>query len=146
MFALAEALPEFDVLVDRVAKRFIYGACKVQRAVFQGRAGGLLELELQLVGKTETTSATAFPAIAAPVDPPYVFQDGTLTLLGTSRKMLEFTLTIDNGVVPRFTNSQAATDLSPTDRVITLDCRREERVPGSRPARHRECRRGWRST
>src|SRR5262249_19995640 len=33
LFALAETLPEFDVLVDRVAKRFVYGACKAQRAL-----------------------------------------------------------------------------------------------------------------
>src|SRR5262249_45356388 len=64
-----------------------------------------------------------FPNISPPLDPPYVFQDGTLTLLSASRKMIEFAITIDNGVVPRFTNSQAATDLSPTDRVVTLDCR-----------------------
>lgn len=123
LFALAESLPEFDVLLDRVAKRFVYGGCKVARALLQGRAGGLLELQLELLGKTETVSATAFPSIAPPTDPPYVFQDGTLTLSGTSRKMTEFALVIDNRVVPRFTNSQAATDLSPTDRLVTLDCR-----------------------
>ncbi len=123
LFALAETLPEFDVLLDRVAKRFVYGGCKVARAQFLGRAGGLLEIQLDLLGKTEANSATAFPAIAPPSDPPYVFQDGTLTLSGTSRKVIEFSLTIDNAVVPRFTNSQAATDLSPTDRVVTLACR-----------------------
>lgn len=123
LFALAETLPEFDVLLDRVAKRFVYGGCKVSRAIFRGRAGGLLELQLDLVGKTETVSATAFPAIAAPTDPPYVFQDGTLTLLGTSRKMIDFTLAVDNSVAGRFTNSTAATDVSPSDRVVTLECK-----------------------
>lgn len=123
LFALAETLPEFDVLVDRVARRFVYGGCKVARAIFSGRAGGLLELQLDLVGKTETVSASAFPAISPPIDPPYVFQDGTLTLSGTSRKVLEFALSIDNGIVARFTNSQVATDVSPTDRLVTLECR-----------------------
>jgi hypothetical protein len=123
LFALAESLPEFDVLIDRVARRFIYGSCKVQRAIFRGRAGGLLELQLDLLGKTEAVSGTAFPSIAPPTDPPYVFQDGTLTLSGTSRKMIEFALTVDNRLVARFTNSQTATDLSPTDRLVTLDCR-----------------------
>jgi hypothetical protein len=123
LFAVAETLGEFDVLLDRVAKRFVYGGCKVGRAIFAGRAGGLLELALDLVGKTESTSATAFPAIAPPTDPPYVFQDGTLTLLGSSRRMIEFALTIDNGLVPRFTNSQSATDVFSTDRLVTLECR-----------------------
>jgi hypothetical protein len=119
LFALAETLPEFDVLVDRVAKRFVYGSCKVNKATFKGKASGLLELALDLVGKTETVSATAFPAIAAPTDPPYVFHDGTFTLGGSARKVLEFELVIDNQVKPRFTNSQSATDLSPEDRIVT---------------------------
>src|SRR5262245_36756514 len=34
LFALTESLPEFDVLVDRVARRFVYGGCKVARAIF----------------------------------------------------------------------------------------------------------------
>jgi hypothetical protein len=123
LFALAESVPEFDVLVDRVVRRFVYGGCKVSRAQFSGRAGGLLELQLELIGKSESTSGTPFPNISPPVDPPYVFQDGTLTLTGTSRKMLEFALTIDNGLVPRFTNSPIATDISPTDRLVTLECR-----------------------
>ncbi|MFN0051078.1 MAG: phage tail tube protein [Planctomycetales bacterium] len=123
LFTLAETLPEFDLLIDRVAKRFVYGGCKVRRALFQGRAGGLIELQLEVWGKTEVVSGTAFPAIAAPLDPPYVFQDGTLTLSGVSRKMMEFALTIDNRLSARFTNSQAATDLSPTDRLVTFECR-----------------------
>lgn len=122
LFALAETLPEFDVLLDRVTQRFVYGGCKVHRAIFRGRAGGLLELQLDLLGKTETASSTPFPSIAAPTDPPYVFHDGTLTLLGASRKMFDFTLTIDNALAARFTNSVAATDVSPTDRVIGFEC------------------------
>ncbi|MGQ0637320.1 MAG: phage tail tube protein [Planctomycetaceae bacterium] len=123
LFALAETLPEFDVLLDRAARRFVYGGCKVQRAIFRGRAGGLLELQLDLLGKTETATNTAFPAIAPPTDPPYVFQDGALTLLSTSRKMLDFTLTVDNGLAARFTNSISATDVSPNDRVVTFECK-----------------------
>ena len=123
VFALAEALPQFDVLVDRVAERFVYGGCKVNRALFRGHAGGLLELVLDLAGKTETTSATAFPAIAPPTDPPYVFQDGALTLLSTTRKMLAFELVVDNALAVRFTNSVAASDVSPADRIVTFRCR-----------------------
>lgn len=118
-FALAEALQEFDVLIDRVAKRFVYGNCKVSRATFRASASGLLELSLDVVGKTETVSATAFPSITAPTDPPYVMQDGAFTLVSSARKVMEFELVIDNQCQQRFTNSQSATDVSAQDRLIT---------------------------
>jgi hypothetical protein len=121
-FALAETLPEFDVLIDRVARRFVYGSCKVNRATFRAAAGGLLELELDLVGKSETVSATSFPSITAPTDPPYVFQDGVITFSSSARKLTELEITIDNAVTARFTNSQTATDVSPTDRIVTVTC------------------------
>ena len=59
VFALAETLPEFDVLIDRVAKRFVYAGCQVNRATFRAAAGGPLELDLDVIGKTEVVSATA---------------------------------------------------------------------------------------
>lgn len=120
-FALAETLPEFDILIDRVAKRFTYGNCKVSRATFRCQAGGLLELDLDVVGKTEAVAATAFPTITAPTDPPYVMQDLVATLLSSARKLTTFECVIDNGLVPRFSNSQTATDVSPTDRIISFN-------------------------
>ena len=119
VFALAETLPEFDLLIDRVAKRFVYGACKIGRATFRCAAGGLLELDLDIVGKTETVSATAFPSITAPTDAPYVFSDAVITLLSTARTVISWELTIDNVIQPRFSNSQTATSLNVTDRIIT---------------------------
>jgi hypothetical protein len=121
-FALAETVPEFDVLIDRVARRFLYAGCKVNRAVFKGAAGGLLELTLELAGKTETVSSEAFPEIAAPADPPYVFHDAVLTLAGQPRAIMQFELTIDNALAVRYGNSRWATDLSARDRVVTLAC------------------------
>lgn len=121
VFALAETLPEFDLLIDRVARRFVYGACKISRATFRCQAGGLLELDLDVVGKTETVSATSFPTIAAPTDAPYVFSDAVLTLVSSSRVVTQWELTIDNVIQPRFSNSQAATDLQSTDRIITAN-------------------------
>ena len=121
-YTLAETLPFFDVLIERVADRFIYGNCKVNRARFKARASGLLELALELVGETETTSATAFPAIAPPTDAPYIWQDCIVTLNSLARVVTEFELVIDNHLAARFSNSQTATDLYPTDRTIGLKC------------------------
>jgi hypothetical protein len=121
VFALAETLPEFDVLIDRVVRRFQYGACKVSRATFRCQAGGLLELDLDIVGKTETVSATAFPTITAPTDAPYVFADAVCTLSGSARIVTQWELTIDNAIDARFSNSQTATSLNATDRIVTCN-------------------------
>src|SRR5262245_29719439 len=121
-YTLAETLPAFDVLLERVASRFVYGACKVNRAVFRARASGLLELALDLIGATETVSATPFPAVAPPTDAPYVWQDCVVTLNSAARVVTEFELVIDNHLRARFSNSQTATDLHPTDRTIGLKC------------------------
>ena len=121
-YTLAETLPGFDVLVDRVARRFVYGTCKVNRAIFRARASGLLELALDLIGETETVSSTPFPAIAVPTDAPYLWQDCVVTLNSAARVVTEFTLVVDNHLRARFSNSQTATDLYPVDRTIALQC------------------------
>ncbi|MBS0265643.1 MAG: hypothetical protein JSS02_27170 [Planctomycetes bacterium] len=119
-YTLAEALPEFDVLIDRVAQRFLYGSCRVDRAVFRARASGLVELLVELLGTTETVSQLPFPTLAPPTDWPYVWQDCTVTLNGAPRVVTEFELIIDNHLAPRWANSPTATDLYPTDRTVHL--------------------------
>jgi len=121
-FALAETLPEFALLIDRVARRFVYDQCKVDRAVFRGSAGGLVTLAIDVVGKTEAVSATAFPALAMPTDPPYVMQDGVLTLQAGPREFTEFEIIVDNALARRFSNSETATDIRPSDRAVSLRC------------------------
>jgi hypothetical protein len=121
-YTLAETIPFFDVLVERIADRFVYGNCKVNRAVFKARASGLVELALELIGETETVSSTAFPAVAPPTDAPYVWQDCVVTLNAAARVVTEFELSVDNHLEARFSNSQTATDLYPTDRTVHLAC------------------------
>jgi hypothetical protein len=120
VFAVAETLPEFDVLIDRVARRFVYGACKVSRATFRASAGGALELDLEINGKTETVSATAFPSITAPTDPPYIWSDAVCTVEGSARIVTQWELTIDNQLESRFSNSQNATSIHTQGRVVTV--------------------------
>jgi hypothetical protein len=120
VFAVAETLPEFDVLIDRVARRFVYGACKVSRATFRASAGGALELDLEINGKTETVSATAFPSITAPTDPPYIWSDAVCTVEGSARIVTQWELTIDNQLEARFSNSQNATSIHTQGRVVTV--------------------------
>jgi hypothetical protein len=121
-FNLAESLPAFGILIDRVAETFQYTDCKVSKATFKGSAGGLVELVLEILGVAEVTG-TSFPALSLDTTAaaaPYDFSDGVLTLQSAARKMMDFELLIDNGLSARFTNSQTATSITPQDRTITL--------------------------
>ena len=116
-----DTLPFFDVLIDRVYQRWVYGNCKVNKATFKAQASGLLNLDLDLIGETEAApSATAFPSIAKSVDPPYTWQQCVITLNSVALVATEFELSIDNHLTSRFSNSQTATDVYPTDRTVTL--------------------------
>mgnify|MGYP000156199823 CR=1 FL=1 len=127
VFNPGESLDAFEmaILVDRIAQRHLYDDCKVGRATWRSTAGpgSLVEMTLGLVGKNETVSATAFPAITPPTDAhdaPYVFSDGVFTFVSGARDVIDFEVTIDNVLATRFTNSTTATDISATDRIVTV--------------------------
>ncbi len=120
---LADVLPTFDVLIDRVAERFVYAGCYVNKATIRGQQGSkAIDTVLDIMGKSESVSATAFPSITAPTAQPYVFSECVLTMQSATRNIMDFELTIDNVLKSRFANSQTATDISPTDRIITFKC------------------------
>ena len=123
-FALAETLPYFGVMIDRVAKVHSYADCKVNRAIFRGQAGGLVELELDIIAKSHSVSnAGSFPSLTlgvAAADQPYAFTDGAFTFASSARKTKQFELTIDNALDGRFTNSRNATSITPQNRIISL--------------------------
>lgn len=124
-FALAETLQPFGLLFGRVGGNFQYTDCYVNRAVFRGQQGGGVELELDVIGATEVTG-TSLPSVAlshAANEAPYQFYEAVFTLFGATRTTMEFELTIDNLLAVRFANSQTATSITPTDRVITLRTR-----------------------
>lgn len=124
-FAVAETLPTFGVLFERGASRNIYTGCYVNRAVFTGSPGQLIGCNLDIFGKTEIISQTAFPGTVPAIDTgqPYVFSDLTFALSADASAVqcLGFTLTIDNALERRFANSVTATDIFPTDRLVTLE-------------------------
>ena len=124
-FTLGETLDshEFALLADYGPKRVLYDDCKVNKATFKSSEGGHLELTLSIMGKTATTSATAFPSISIPTDAhdlPYLHADLALSIAGVgSRIVTEFELAIDHALRARFANSLTATWLLETDRIIT---------------------------
>ncbi|HSG68911.1 MAG TPA: phage tail tube protein [Planctomycetaceae bacterium] len=121
VFALAETVPEFDIMIDKVTKVFDYTDLKVNRATFRSSPGRPLELALDVIGKTQVIgNAGTFPALTFDTDTMYVFTDSVFTYNSTAYDIMDFELVIDNLVVPRFTNSTTATDVAATDRRVTL--------------------------
>lgn len=128
-FALAETLPSFGCLFDRVAQTFQYTDCQVDRAVFRGHASTsaasppFIEMTLDIVGKTEVVG-TSYPALtldcSSIAHQPYIFTEGVVTLVSSARQIKNFVLLIDNHLDVRFTNSTTATSIVPTNRTIAL--------------------------
>jgi len=125
-FTLAETVPAFGVMIDRVAKVFSYADCYVNQATFKSDSGGLLELTLNLIGVSESVgNAGTFPAISlatAANNVPYTHEDtsGAVTLVGSARDTSSIEIVINNNLEAKFFNSQTATHVIAKDRVITV--------------------------
>ena len=128
-FALAESLPTFYMLFDKVGGVLRYDACYVNRAIFRSQAGPgddeeeLVEMILEIMAKDEDPdqawpgTAPALPTTANRA--PYILSDGVLTI-GSAYSIKNFVLVIDNHLQPRWTNSLTATEICPADRTVML--------------------------
>lgn len=131
-FSLAETLPSFGVLIDRVTQTFQYTDCVVGRAMFHGKARegddepDLLEVVLDIVGKTEVTGTT-FPSLTHGTSlayQPYTMSQSVFTMQSATREVKEFWLLIDNHIQQRWASgSTTATALCPRDRTVALRVR-----------------------
>lgn len=123
--ALAETLPTFNVMVDRVSKVFTYDSCRVAAMILSGSAGQPITLTLEIEGETETVgNAGTFPSITAGIDTGnmFIFSDCTLTLASSARKFSSFTLRLDNVLdTERFNNSITRAEIAAQDRRVTLE-------------------------
>lgn len=122
VFAVADTLPSFYLMLDRVAKLHTYAGLVVARAVFEFTAQQLVKLTLSLVGTTETeANAGGFPSLTINSGEAYVLHQGVLTLQGSTRQFNNARLTIDNAPLVLFRNAQEAAAITPSDRIVTLD-------------------------
>lgn len=124
-FALAATVPEFHLLFDRIAKRFMYQACKINKATFSASSGQPVTLTLDILGKDEVESATAFPVAVPALDSGNIMMasDVTFSLAAdaSAAQVFDWSITIDNMLMPdRFANSTSRISMPETDRVITL--------------------------
>lgn len=131
-FDLAESLPSFGLLFNRVTQTFQYTACVVSKAMFRAKAGPadgdpeLVEMILEVIGKTEVTGTSAPAASIATTATStqnYLISDGVFTFAAAAREVKEFVILIDNHIQPRFVNSLTATTLCPRARTIAVQAR-----------------------
>lgn len=116
---VADTLTDFPVVVDRGEETYTYDDVKVGRARIHGRQGGIVGVELDLVGKTETTAGT----VNTPGDvAPYIFADLTLTLVSNAKEVSSFDLVIDNHIDgDRFLTNLTLPHVVELDRTVLLD-------------------------
>lgn len=124
-FALGDDLATtgiFGLLHDNSLSTFEYTDCMVNKATFRCQAGGLLELDLEIFGKTEVIG-TGYPALTlgttAVSNSPFVMSDGVFTYVTAARDTLSWEMVIDNMLDVRFSNSRTATSITAKDRLIT---------------------------
>ena len=122
VFALADTIPEFYLMIDRGAKVFTYSGCRIAKATFSGTKGDFLFLDLDIEAETETVGdAGTYPALTVPTEKPYLFADGVLTLQSSTRVFENFSLTIENQLnTELFGNNLTRYDIPLINRVITL--------------------------
>lgn len=124
-FVLAETIPEFGVLIERITRRFVYTGCRVSRATFSGTQGQPITLRLDIEGETEVITNTSWPGTIPAIDSgsPYIFSDTTFSLSAdaSAAEVRSFEITIDNGLITdRFMNSVTRTTIPSADRIVSL--------------------------
>lgn len=130
-FALAESLPSFGILIDKVTETFEYKDGMVSKALFHGQAGpadgdpDIITLALELVFFDRALD-TAVPNVSLSVaenNRIYVHSDAAFTFGGAAREVKEWSVLIDNHVRQRFTNSLKATKNCPASRTVAVQAR-----------------------
>jgi hypothetical protein len=131
VYPLADALPSFYLLIDRVAKVFTIGPCYVSKATFSASAGSGDQNQLKLTMDIEAVNdsvgdAGTFSSATSGITPntsrPYIFADsmGGLTVNATVYSSFGFELTIDNHLLAdRFVNELYRSQIPAVDRTVT---------------------------
>ena len=119
-FIITDTLPSFTMILGRVAKVHTYSLCYVDKWKFSGAKGRKpIQLELTIFATTES-EGSSFSASAIDTDIAYVFTEGVLTLEASARAFNQFALAGDNKLNREFNNTQTASSICQTDRVIEL--------------------------
>lgn len=100
-----------------------YADLVVAQATFAAQQGGLLNLSMNLEGKTASVDATVanWPALSLSTQQPFAMRQGTLTIGGTAKLFKRFQFTVDNGILAdEFFNSLTRGDMPSVMQTFTL--------------------------
>lgn len=137
-FTLAETLPIFYVLLDKVGDVYRYDDCYVNSCLISAEADpegdkSMLVMVLDIMAKNELDTVAlaaigvdpAWPSTAPAIPTTanraiYTHYEGTLTIGGTAYAFKDFALMIHNKLERRWVNSLTATEICATDRYVAL--------------------------
>jgi hypothetical protein len=122
-YPLAEQLPAYYTALLRGETMFIYSGCRANSATITATKGATVQLTLNSIAVDRTKApGAAFPPLTLDnVTQPLILEDLVVTINGNTIDCFEMTLSINNFVIPRQVNSQTATAVYRTDRVISWD-------------------------
>jgi len=133
-FALAETVPAFGVLINRIAGVFECNNCYINRLLLSGdqvapddEKPNFITMSLEIFGMSETdiASAPALPSVSLPTTADYqyyVYDDMVATLVGATRELKNWKFMINNFLEPRWVGSATPTAWSARHRKVTLEC------------------------
>lgn len=118
-------VPEYALLIDKVAGVFQYHDCKVGSIELSGGGPGLLSMVVNHVGRDAASDGQTFPSIVLGSDDSYsplVFSDVTLSIAATEYEVNSFRLLVDNAVQSITRNSRKPSCAREGDRIVGFDC------------------------
>jgi len=115
VFAVAETLQTFGVMVYRKAITPTYSDCYVNRFSLRGSVGQLMQATVNIAGMSGSTGSKPSKTLSYSDagDMPYAFSDGTLTLAATAINFTDIELTIENNLIVKHTNSVDPSSICP---------------------------------
>lgn len=117
---LTDALATRYITIDRGPGVFTYSSCAVDKCQWHCTQGTALAWTIDVVGVDETVGGS-FPSLNLDQNPPWMFQDLSLSIGGTTVYAKEFDLTLDNAIdKERFFNSITLTQLLAHDRHVNF--------------------------
>ena len=118
---LTDAMQDVTVIVDSITKKYTFLG-RFNTLHLTGEPGKKVQCHIGFIGKTCTVAATSLSGTPDITARPYMFSDvgSGITIGSTTYAIDKFDIGIDNKIEPTFMMGQTATDLEPTDRIVTL--------------------------
>lgn len=123
-YPVAEVVPYFWIMIDKVGKVFQYNECKINKATFTFEEGKIVELDLEIVATSCTiTAAGTFTAgLTLTAAQPFVWYNATYTFNAIARSVKKATVVIDNQLLQdEYRNSQTVQVIQEGKRIVTIE-------------------------